>query len=135
MPIKHLNPTDLMKPLGYSHAVITTGGKTIYIAGQGAFNKNWQLVGEGDHRAQAEQACMNLVTVLEAAGATLSDVVKSTMYIVGLNDQSLKEFGRGVSDALGEQGMPPTASTMVGVECLALPGMLIEIDAIAVVDE
>ena len=45
MPIKHLNPTDLMKPLGYSHAVITTGGKTIYIAGQGAFNKNWQLVG------------------------------------------------------------------------------------------
>ena len=57
------------------------------------------------------------------------------MYIVGLNDQSLKDFGRGVSDALGEQGMPPTASTMVGVECLALPGMLIEIDAIAVVDE
>ncbi|MDX1333402.1 MAG: RidA family protein [Robiginitalea sp.] len=109
---------------GYSEAVafVSGGLKTIYVSGQ---------VGEGpDLDSQMRSALSNLKEVLGKAGATMDDVVKMNTYIVDYGPQSLETF-RGVRrELLGDTEMP--ASTLVGVESLALPEWLIEIEAIAV---
>ena len=131
--IEHLSPAGLPEATGYSHVVTATGGKTVYVAGQGAFDASMQLVGAGDHYAQTRQAYRNLMTALEAAGATCADVVKSTIYVAASREKVLEDFARAMNEALGDAPMPPNASTYVGVERLAYDGMLVEIDAIAVV--
>jgi enamine deaminase RidA (YjgF/YER057c/UK114 family) len=132
--IEHIDPPDLMEPQGYSQIVTARGGKTIYIAGQGAYDADGNLVGGGDHHAQTVRAVSNLLIALEAAGATPEDVVKMTIYIVDLGPEALSAFLRGVKDATQDRPLPPTASTLVGVERLAWDGMLIEIEAVAVTD-
>ncbi len=134
MKIEHINPDGLLKPAGYTHCVTVTGGKTVYAAGQGAVNESWQVVGPGDHYVQTKEAVRNLTKALAAGGARPQDIVKCTIYVVGLSPEALEAFTRGMNDALEDGPLPPTASTLVGVERLFLDEMLIEIDAIAVVD-
>ena len=64
MPIQAINPDTLAKPAGYTHVMAATGGTTLYLAGQGAFDRDWKLVGAGDLVAQAEQATKNLLAAL-----------------------------------------------------------------------
>ncbi|MEJ2583521.1 MAG: RidA family protein [Robiginitalea sp.] len=110
---------------GYSEAVVVLSGdlKTVYVSGQ---------VGEGpDLDSQMRSALSRLKAVLGKAGASMGDVVKMNTYIVDYGPQSLETF-RGVRrELLGDSDMP--ASTLVGVESLALPEWLIEIEAVAVV--
>ncbi len=133
MTIEHINPSSWNAPQGYSHVVAATGGRTLYVAGQGAYDADGKLVGPGDHEAQTRQAFRNLTEALAAAGARPDQIVFSTMYVVGLNDDSFEAFIRGMHEALDGKPIPPTASTMVGVERLAYAEMLVEINAIAVV--
>src|SRR5205823_8202070 len=74
--VKRTNPPTLSKPTGYTHVVEATGGKTVYISGQIAFDTEGKIVGEGDMKAQVEQVFKNLQAALSAAGATFKDVVK-----------------------------------------------------------
>ena len=78
--IAFLKPKGLSQPPGYSHIVAARGGTTVYVSGQVAFDATDTLVGEGDHRQQAEQVFANLQTALAAAGATFEHVVKLTYY-------------------------------------------------------
>lgn len=134
MPNTHINPDGLFKLDGFTQVVTATGSKTIYIAGQGAFDKDFNLVGAGDYFAQTTQALNNLKIALAAAGAMPADVVSSTMYVVGMNEQSVGEFTSAMAQVLDGEAFPPNASSMIGVEALAMPGMLVEISAIAVID-
>ncbi|MCP5320219.1 MAG: RidA family protein [Pseudomonadales bacterium] len=134
MPKQHINPDTLMKLPSYSQVVVTSGGRTVYIAGQGAFDAGMQLVGANDYYAQTVKALQNLAAALEAAGARVTDVVSSTMYVKDLGPEALEQFGRALNDALGGTPFPPNASTLVGVQSLAYPQMLVEISAVAVVD-
>jgi len=110
---------------GYSEAVVVVSGglKTIFVSGQ---------VGEGpDLDSQMRSALAKLVAVLGKAGAGMEDVVKMNTYIVDYGPETLGTF-RGVrKELLGDSDMP--ASTLVGVEALALPEWLIEIEAVAVI--
>lgn len=132
MTIEHINPSDRRAPEGYSQVVASTGGRTLYVAGQGAYDAEGRLVGPGDHEAQTRQACRNLADALAAAGAKPEQIVSSTMYVVGLTDQTFAAFMRGMNEALDGKPLPPNASTLVGVERLAYEEMLVEINAIAV---
>lgn len=134
MPKQHINPPSLMSLPSYTQVVVASGSRTVYIAGQGAFDHEMRLVGEGDYYAQTLRAFRNLAAALEAAGARPSDVVSSTMYVKNLDPEALEQFGRAMSDALDGEAFPPNASTMVGVQALALPDMLVEVSAIAVID-
>ncbi len=134
MTIEHINPDSLFNLDGFTQVVSATGGKTIYIAGQGAFDKDFKLVGEGDYYAQTIQALTNLKLALEAGGAVPADIVSSTMYIVGMNEKSVYEFSRAMAKVLDGQPFPPNASSMIGVASLAMEGMLVEISAIAVIE-
>lgn len=112
------------KPV-YSHAVITTRPKLVFITGQLAKDERGEVVGKGDMRAQIRQVGHNLKLALAAAGATLDDVVKTNTYVT---DYELYVRNADVRDAL--LAALPT-STTVEVKRLAHPDCMIEIEAIA----
>ena len=127
--VKRTNPPTLSTPTGYTHVVEVTGpAKTVYIAGQIAFDKEGKIVGAGDMAAQAEQVFKNLQAALDAAGAKFSDVVKMNTYIT---DMSKAPAVREVRARYFGQTAP--ASTLVQVPALARPELLLEIEVIAVV--
>ncbi len=123
--IRFINPPDLAKPPGYTHVVEVTGGRTVYIAGQIAADRDFHIVGKGDFRAQAQQVFENLKAALAAVGADLSHVVKLNYYVLDMaNRAALLE----VRDRYVNKEHPP-ASTLVEVRKLALDDLLLEIEA------
>ena len=127
--VTRINPPTLSKPTGYSHIVEVTGpAKTIYISGQIAFDKDGNVVGAGDMKAQAEQVFRNLQLALEAAGAKFSDVVKMNSYIT---DMSKVQAVRDVRTRYFGDTTP--ASTFVEVKGLIRPELMLEIEVIAVI--
>jgi enamine deaminase RidA (YjgF/YER057c/UK114 family) len=131
MEKRFMNPTGVAASPAYTHAVEVSGGKTIFISGQVALDEKGELVGRGDLREQTRKVFENLKRALAAAGARFEDVVKTTYYVVGYRPQHLAAIREVRSEYLS-QAHPP-ASTLVGVEALFLEGVLIEVEAIAVV--
>ncbi len=120
------------KPVGYSDAVITTGGKAIYVSGQVPVNTEGKVVGKGDLKTQTVQVFDNIAKVLRESGADFSNVIKINTYIVNCQPQDVAVV-REVRKSYLSQKEPP-ASTLVGVTSLVDPDYLIEIEVIAVVD-
>lgn len=120
------NKTFFSQTNGYSQvvAVETNEMKTFYVSGQ---------IGEGeDLEAQMRSALANLEKELATAKATMKDIVKMNTYIVNYDPSTDLETFRNVrKEVMGDEKMP--ASTLVGVQSLALPEWLIEIEAVAVV--
>jgi len=129
--ITFFNPEGLASAPGYSHAVAARGGTTVYISGQVAFDAAGAVVGEGDHRRQAEQVFANLQLALAAAGASFEHVVKITYYVVGLS-RDVTLMLREVRAGYLNMAQPP-ASTLIAVAGLVDPRLLLEAEAIAVV--
>ena len=127
--VKRTNPPTLSKPTGYTHVVEVTGpGKTIYIAGQIALDKDGNVAGARDMKAQAEQVFKNLQAALDAAGAKFSDVVKMNTYVTDM------EQAPAVREVRARYfGDTTPASTLVQVVRLARPEFLLEIEVIAAV--
>jgi reactive intermediate/imine deaminase len=125
--ITRTNPPTLSTPTGYTHIVEVTGPvKTVYIAGQIAFDKDGNVVGKGDIKAQTEQVFKNLQAALTAAGATFADVVKMNTYITDMsNVAAIREIRARYF------GTNTPASTLVQVGALARPELMIEIEVIA----
>ncbi len=127
--VKRTNPPTLSKPTGYTHIVEVIGPvKTVYIAGQIAFDKDGAIVGPGDMKAQAEQVFKNLEAALAAAGAKFSDVVKMNTYVTDM------EKAPAVREVRARYfGETTPASTLVQVVHLARPELMLEIEVIAAV--
>lgn len=121
-----INPANVHKARGYSHAI--KAGNTIYVAGQIALDEAGNVVGN-DMVTQIDQLYENMRRVLAAAGAQMSDVVKLNFYCLNTDDLRLtgdirkKYFG---------QHRP--ASTAVQIAKLGVPGTVVEVEAIAVID-
>ena len=126
--IERMNPQGLSTPTGYSHVVSARGGRTVYIAGQVAFDAQGRLVGAGDLAAQTRQVFANLDVALKAAGATFANVVKTNYY---MRDASQVAVVREIRSKYFTQELP--ASTLIEVPRLANADFLIEIEVIAVV--
>jgi enamine deaminase RidA (YjgF/YER057c/UK114 family) len=132
MKKQFINPPTLSTPTGYTHVVaIEGGGKLIYISGQVSFDKNGTLVGKGDFNAQARQVHENLVAALAAAGAKPADVVKINSYVVNYKPEHRAAL-REIRGPIFGKDHPP-ASTLVGVQALALEDFLLEVEAIAAI--
>lgn len=116
---------------GFSHAVKTTGQATLHCAGQVAWDKDYNLVGAGDIAAQARQALANLKEVLAAAGASPADVARMRTYVVDHKPEYLESVGAAIAEFYGD--VTPAANTWIGVQSLALPDFLIEIEVTAVI--
>jgi enamine deaminase RidA (YjgF/YER057c/UK114 family) len=130
--IAHINPPELGKPSGFSHAVRTTGGENVHLAGQTALNADGVIVG-ATVVEQFERALGNLVTALRAAGGTSADLVSLTIYIVDVDDYRAhsRELG-GVWKRLIGESYPAVAG--VGVARLWDADALVEVQGTACVD-
>ena len=133
MPRQNIQPEALSKRVMqghvlYSHVVVVEGRRTIFIAGQLARDRDGNVVGKGDMRAQIRQVGENLKAALAAAGATLNDLVKTTTYVTDID-----EFFKHVDVRMEYFGALPT-STTVEVRRLAHPDFMVEIEAIAVTE-
>ena len=123
-----INPAGMAPPSGYSYAV-KKSGTPVFISGQVALDADGKLVGEGDAAAQTEQVFRNLKTVVEGAGGTMDDIVKITVYVT---DPSYRPAVGAARLKHFREGQYP-ASTYLVVSGLAIPQLLVEIEAIAVV--
>ena len=131
MTLQLINPEDLPTPATYTHVVVATGTRMVFIAGQEPEDVHGNLVGPGDLAAQARQVYANLGRALTAAGARPEQVTKITIYVVHHRPEDLPVIERARQHLFGDH---KPADTVVGVETLAGPGYLIEVDAIAVTD-
>ncbi len=131
MGLEHIAPASLPPARGYSHVVRTSGATTVYVAGQVAADSDGNPVAIGDLEGQTRQALANLREALAAAGATPADVAKTTTYIVGYTPEMRAQLLAGRGDFFGEDA---PAGTLIGVQALARPEFLIEIEATAVLD-
>jgi len=129
-----LSPKTLMAPAGYSHIAKVKGGTIIYLAGQVSSDESGKLIGEGDFEAQVEQVFRNLKIAVEAAGGTMADIVKLNIFLVAEVDQAAVPKLRAIRDRYVNVEKPP-ASTLVVVSRLARPGWLIEIEAVAALED
>src|SRR3954447_11024594 len=122
------NPPTVHEPSGYSHVTISSAGRLAHLAGQCPLALDGTVVGApGDFAAQTDQVIANCLAVLEAAGATPSDVVRSIVYVVSPDSTVLAAAWH----RLAASPLAPaftTASTLLGVASLGYTGQLIEID-------
>jgi enamine deaminase RidA (YjgF/YER057c/UK114 family) len=125
----YLNPgTPAVLP-GFTSVI--RNGNSVYVSGQVALNDSGAVVGAGDLAAQARQAFANLTRVLEIAGAIPSEVLRLNIFVVNLK--------AGDWDIIRQEGAAffpvrnPPVGTLVGVQALPRDGLLIAIDASAVV--
>ena len=128
------SPATLPPPVGYSHIAKVNKGTMIYLAGQVSSDASGKLVGEGNFEAQAEQVFRNVKIAIEAAGGTMADIVKMNIYLVAEVGQDEVPKMRAVRDRYVNKEKPP-ASTLVVVSRLARPGWLLEIEAVAALDD
>jgi len=132
MERQFINPEGLPRPGTYTPVVTVRGGKLIHISGQVPIDERGRLVGGTDLKAQIEQVYRNLGLALKGAGATFQDVVKITTYIVDYKPE-YRSVVNEVRSRHFSKDTPP-ASTLIGVQSLALADFLVEIEAVAAID-
>src|SRR5262245_40662042 len=132
MPLTNLQPRMLVQrdfecTTLYTHVVVAESESLIFISGQLARDKSRNIVGPRDMRAQIRQVGENLRVALEAAGASLADLVKTTTFVTDID-----EFFRHVDVRHDYLGVGLPASTTVEVRRLSHPDLVVEIEAIAI---
>ena len=131
MTIHLINPERLPRAESYSHVVVASGKRIVFVAGQVAEDTQGNLVGAGDLAAQARQAFANVGHALMAAGAAPEHVARITIYVVDYRPENLDAISKARVSVFGNH---KPADVIVGVQALAGPQYLIEIDALAVID-
>ena len=129
MPRQLINPESLHPTPGFSHITVAEGSKTIYFAGQVALDREFNIIGGDDLRAQTIAAMRNLETAMKEAGVTWGDVVRRTVYTT--RPTEFQTISAGINEVTG--GADDPAQTIAGVTGLALPGLMNEIEATACV--
>jgi len=129
-----LNPTWLgSPPTDFTQTVAVNGGQTVYVSAQTAWDPNRNaVVAAGDFRVQTERAFDRLKVAVEAANASLADVVKLTIYVKDYRPEHLDVLRDVISRNFPRNAVP--ARTVIGVPALERDGLLIAVDAVAVND-
>ncbi len=132
MALNRMNPDGMYTPNKgiYSQVVTSTGTTTVHIAGTVSFDKDANVVGVGDMKAQTCQILDNLRISLEAAGALPADVVRINVYTLNTDDY----VANGAPEVIAFFGDTKPSSTTVQVSRLVHPDWLVEIEATAVID-
>jgi enamine deaminase RidA (YjgF/YER057c/UK114 family) len=130
MKTEYLNPKELFEPRFFTHTVAVSGAaKLVYVSGQVSYDRAGAVVGKGDMRAQSEQVFASLTRNLKAAGAAWGDVIKVNGYMVGLTPEAVTAYREVRTRFFNSKKMP--ASTLVGVDRLVHPDLLLEVEVIA----
>ncbi|HZC05656.1 MAG TPA: RidA family protein [Ktedonobacterales bacterium] len=89
-------PNALTRPRGFSHGVVTTGGRILWLAGQDASDAEGRIVAPGDLVAQLDQALHNLHAVVHEAGGQMTDIVKLSIFVADRDDYVAKQRELGI---------------------------------------
>lgn len=122
-----LNPATVHPAPGFSHITVATGTRTVYFAGQVALDKEFNIVGANDLRAQTVAAMRNLEAAMREVDVTWEDIVRRTIYTTMPTE--FETITSGIEEVTGTTAHP--AQTIAGVTGLAVPGLMIEIEATA----
>ena len=130
MTAERVNPPELSPAAGFSHAVVATGSRVVFLAGQTALDVDGKVVGETLPQ-QFERALANLLTALRAAGGTPADLARVTVYATDVADYRAHapELGR-VWRRLAGRDYP--AMAVIGAVRLWDTEALVELDGFAV---
>jgi enamine deaminase RidA (YjgF/YER057c/UK114 family) len=129
--IELVRPADLSGTAPYAYAAVTDPGRMVFTAGACPLDADGATVAVGDIAGQTRRVMANLVTALEGAGAGLTDVLKTTVYVATSDRSDLVAAWDVVREAFGGHDAP---STLVGVTVLGYPDQLVEVEAVAVLD-
>src|SRR2546421_1609273 len=131
MAITLINPVTLARPSGFSHGILVTGGRLLFLARQTASDAEGRIVAPGDLVAQYRQVLHNLQTVVEAAGGQMQDIAKITIFVRDRDDYRSHLKGLGsVHKAFFGAYYPATA--LFEISRFFQDEALIEIEGIAV---
>jgi len=127
-----INPASLPRPSGFSHGVLSSGGRMLFLAGQTAFNAEGKLIAPGDLVGQYEETLRHLKAVVEEAGGTMQDIAKITIFVKDRDDYlaHLKPLGQAHKAFFGNY-YPATA--LFEISRFYQDGILVEIEGIAVI--
>lgn len=131
MSVKCINPEGISTPETFTHVITAKGSRMVFIAGQVA-EDNGKLVGAGNMVEQSRQVFANIGRCLKAAGARPDEVTKLTIFVANYKREYLPQIEEGRILLFGEHR--PT-DTLVGVAALSHPDFMLEVDAVAVVEE
>lgn len=133
MAVHLSSPAGLMQPVPYHHVALATGTRQVHVSGQIARDAGGAPLAE-DLAGQVAHALRNVRTGLASAGAGFSDVVRLTFYVTRWSPDKIEAFMAGVHAVAEEVGLPlpmPPAS-LIGVDLLFEPDVLVEVEATAV---
>ncbi|MBQ1029318.1 RidA family protein [Micromonospora parva] len=130
-PLALLHVPALSDVAEYAYAAtVDAPARLVFTAGACPLDAEGRTVAPGDHAAQARQVMTNLTTALDAAGARLTDVVKTTVYVASSQQKDLVTVWEVVRDFFGDHDPP---STLLGVAVLGYTDQLVEVEAVAAV--
>ncbi len=136
MTVQRFSPEGLLQPTPYHHVAVGTGCRHVHVRGQVARLGDGTPVAPGDLAGQLAEALRNTAIGLSGAGATFDDVVRLTFFVTGWEPEKIGEFMAGVERVADEIGLtlPLPPSSLIGVEHLFEPDVLVEVEATAILD-
>lgn len=136
MAVQLLNPEGMTQPVPYHHVAVGTGTRRVEVAGQIGRDAQGSPLAGGDLAGQVAQALRNTALGLAGAGASFSDVVRLRFFVTDWSPEKIDDFMAGVERVADELEMPRPLppSSLIGVESLFEPDVLVEVEASAVLD-
>ncbi|MEU8764448.1 RidA family protein [Streptomyces sp. NPDC048659] len=136
MAVQYVTPVGMPQPVPYHHVAVGTGTKHVHVSGQIARRADGTPVAPGDLAGQVAQALRNTAIGLEGAGASFADVLRLTFYVTGWSPAMIGDLMAGVEAVAEEVGLrlPLPPASLIGVEYLFEPDVLVEVEATALLD-
>jgi enamine deaminase RidA (YjgF/YER057c/UK114 family) len=136
MTVQLFTPEGMLQPVPYHHVAVGTGTRQVHIAGQIARDADANLIATGDLTGQVAQVLRNTAVGLGGAGASFADVVRLRFYVTKWSPEKIGDFMAGIERVAEELALPtplPPVS-LIGVDSLFEPDVLVEVEAVAVLD-
>ncbi|MEV7789512.1 Rid family hydrolase [Streptomyces sp. NPDC088106] len=136
MSVRRFTPEGMMSPTPYEHVTVGTGTRHVHVSGQVARTADGSPVAPGDLAGQVAHALRNTATGLAGAGASFDDVLRLTFYVTDWTPGKIGDFMAGVEQVAEEIGLtvPLPPSSLIGVDHLFEPDVLVEVEATAILD-
>ena len=131
--VRLIRSRQLAQTVDYAYAAAAeASARLVWVAGACPLDANGETVAAGDYAGQAHQVMRNLVIALQEAGASLTDVVKTTVYVASTQQQDLVTAWNVYREYMGSHDVP---STLLGVTVLGYRDQLVEVEAVAVLPQ
>jgi enamine deaminase RidA (YjgF/YER057c/UK114 family) len=136
MTVDLITPEGMFQPVPYHHVSVSSGRRHVSVSGQIARDEHANKLSPGDFAGQLAHALRNTARGLAGAGASFADVVRLRFYVIPTDETMYADFMRGLESVVEELGIPQPLPplSVIGVNYLFEPDVLVEVEADAVLD-